>query len=103
MKIGLDHVEFEATPENTVIFLGEETLLAGIYTDLDDDYIFLPFNEDYIPNFGEIALQLKHEGVAVHMLREYDPEAQPFCFIISALCRMFRNEIDNTYDKPKAD
>lgn len=99
MKLELNSQSFEATPANSVIFLSEETLLAGIYVDLDDDYVFLPQNEDYIPNYPEIALTLKYEGVPVYDLQTYDPNAQPFCFIINALCRMFRNEIDNTYGK----
>lgn len=94
MKIGLDDIEFEATPANAAIFTGD-TMLSGVYIDLDDDYVFLPQNEEYIPNYPEIALSLKYEGVPVYDLQTYDPDAQPFCFIINALCRMFRNEIDN--------
>lgn len=96
MKIGLNDKTFEATPANAIIFTGD-TMLCGVYIDLDDDYVFLPHNEEYIPNYPEIALGLKHEGVAVYDLQAYDPNAQPFCFIINALCRMFRNEIDNTF------
>lgn len=96
MRIGIDEYDFEATPANTVIFTGD-SMLAGVYCDLDDDYVFLPHNEEYIPNYPEIALTLMYEGVEVHELGGYDPNAQPFCFIINALCRMFRNEIENTY------
>lgn len=95
MRIAIDTAEFEATPANTAIFTGD-TMLSGVYVDLVDDYVFLPKNEEYIPNYPEIALSLKYEGIPVYDLQAYDPNAQPFCFIINALCRMFRNEIDNT-------
>lgn len=94
MKIKLDTMEFEATPANAAIFTGD-TMLTGVYVDMDDDYVFLPDNEDYIPNYSELALSLVNEGVPVYDLQTYDPNAQPFCFIINALCRMFRNEIEN--------
>lgn len=96
MRIAIESTEFEATPENAAIFTGD-TMLSGVYVDLDDDYVFLPHNEEYIPNYAELALTLRHEGVPVYDLKTYDPESVPFCFIINALCRMFRNEIDNTY------
>lgn len=94
MIIGLDGVDFEANQENAAIFTGE-TMLNGIYVDLDDDYIFLPDNEEYIPNYVDVASSLVDEGVPVYDLEAYDPNQQPFCFIINAMCRMFRNEIEN--------
>lgn len=91
MRIEVRNYEYEATPDNTHIFIGE-TLLNGVYTDLDDDYVFIPQSEsrDYV----KLAVGLKKEGVEYSKLQEYDPEEEPYCYMINALCRQFRNEID---------
>jgi hypothetical protein len=91
MRIGVDNAEFDATPENTAIFSGS-TLLNGIYTDLDDDYVFIPEDTELYP---EVVLMLMDEGIPAYRMDAYDPNAQPFCFIINALCRTFRKELDD--------
>jgi hypothetical protein len=84
-------MEFEATPANTVIFTGT-TLLNGIYTDLGEDYVFLP--EFAVTDYPEVAAQLEQEHIAVYEMDSYDPNAAPFCFMINGLCRVFRCELD---------
>lgn len=100
MIIGINGSEVEATPENAVIFTGE-TMMNGIYVDGEDDYLFIPEDLEAVTNYPEIALTLKFEGIPVYDLDEYDPTAQPFCFMINALCRVFRCEIDDTFNAPQ--
>lgn len=95
MIIGINDSEVDATPENSVIFVGE-TLLNGVYVDDDDDYLFIPEDLEAVINYPELALALKYEGVPVYELEEYDPFSPPFCFIINALCRVFQAEIEDT-------
>jgi hypothetical protein len=96
MIIGINGGEVEATPANTAIFTGK-TLLNGIYIDIEpDDYLFIPQDLEAVTNYPEVALSLKYEGVAVHELIAYDPESEPFCFMINALCRVFQAEIEDT-------
>ena len=95
MIIGINGCEIEATPANTAIFTGE-TLLNGIYVDADDDYLFIPQDLEAVTNYPELALSLKFEGVPVYDLQGYDPEDQPYCFMINALCRVFACEINDT-------
>lgn len=93
MLIGLSGGEYEATPENATIFEGN-TLINGLYIDLDDDYLYIPNEPDYIPKYAEVRKQAVAEGIPVYKLDSYDPEAAPFCFIINAMCRLFRDEVD---------
>jgi hypothetical protein len=93
MILELKGEQYELNRENTVIFTGE-TLLNGIYLDRDDDYLFLPNDGEVIPCYQELEDALAGEGVTVYELDSYDPIAQPFCFIINALCRVFRSELD---------
>ena len=81
---------YRATPANAVIFTGE-TLIQGLYIDLDDDYLFI---SDEIPNYPEVALTAKYEGIPVYDLDTYDPTAPPFCYIINFMCRMFAQEVE---------
>lgn len=85
--------EFEATPENAAVFTGT-TLIKGLYIDYPDTYLFIPDDPEIIPEFEEIAVQAELSGIPRYELESYDPEAQPFCFIINALCRVFRGEVD---------
>jgi hypothetical protein len=97
MIIGINNCEVEATPANTAIFTGE-TMLSGIYVDIEpDDYLFIPEDLEMVRNYPEIALSLKFEGVAIHELVAYDPQSEPFCFMINALCRVFACEIEDTF------
>jgi hypothetical protein len=93
MILELKGEHYDLNRENTVIFTGE-TLLNGSFTDMDDDYLFLPNDPEIIPGYQEVEDALIAEGVTVYELDEYDPTAQPFCFIINALCRVFRSELD---------
>jgi hypothetical protein len=90
MKIEVHGLEFDANPANSAIFMGK-TLLNGIYTDLDDDYVFIPAE---LPNYPEVAFKAKLEGIPVYEIDSYDPEATPFVFMINALCRLFREEVE---------
>lgn len=90
MRIDVHGLEINVTPENSAIFTGT-TLLNGLYVDMDDDYVFIP---EELPKYPEVALTAKSEGVPVYQLESYDPEATPFVFIINALCRVFREEIE---------
>lgn len=90
MKINVHGRDVEATPENSAIFTGS-TLLNGMYTDLDDDYVFIPEELDSYP---ELALTAKYESIPVYDIKCYDPTSPPFCFMINALCRMFREEVE---------
>jgi hypothetical protein len=91
MRIEVNNCEYEANTENTAIFTGS-TLLNGIYTDLDDDYVFIPENDSQ--EYANVVVRLVQEDITAYRMDGYDPNAQPFCFIISALCRQFRNELD---------
>lgn len=93
MEIQVDNARYEATPLNTVMYIGE-TLLNCIYTDLGDDYVTIPakLSREYV----QTAVGLHNEGVPVERVHtgEYDPTAEPFVHIINGLCRAFRHEID---------
>lgn len=93
MLIGLSGGEYEARPENAAIFEGK-TLINGLYVDLDDDYLYIPNEPGYIPKYSQVREQAVAEGIPVYNLDSYDPESSPFCFIINAMCRLFRDEID---------
>jgi hypothetical protein len=86
--------EFEATPENAAIFTGT-TLIQGLYIDYPDNYLFVPDDPEIIPDFAAIAARADEEGIPIYELDSYDPESEPFCFIINALCRVWRDEIDD--------
>lgn len=92
MHIEVKNMQYEATPANTAVFIGK-TLLNGIYTDLGDDYVFIP--EGSVEGYDEVTSLLVQEQVAVYELESYDPNAQPFCFMINGLCRVFRCELDD--------
>lgn len=94
MIIGINGCEIEATPANAAIFTGE-TLLNGIYVDQDDDYVFIP--EEVINNYVQVIEVMESENIPIYELATYDPEAQPFCFMINGLCRVFACEIEDTY------
>lgn len=89
--IGINGCEIEATPANAAIFTGE-TLLNGIYVDQDDDYVFIP--EEVINNYVQVIEVMESENIPIYELATYDPEAQPFCYMINGLCRVFRLEIE---------
>jgi len=91
MRVHINELEYEANEGNTVIFTGE-TMLSGIYTDIDDDYVFVP--EGVMTNYSEVTQLMTEQNIPVYELDSYDPEAQPFCFMINALCRIFRQELD---------
>lgn len=91
MRISVLGMEYEATPANTVIFTGT-TLLNGVYSDLDDDYVFLP--EYAVDGYSDVVDLLVGEHITVYDMESYDPTAQPFCFMINGLCRVFRSEIE---------
>lgn len=94
MLISVNDIEYEANCENSAIFTGT-TLLNGMYTDLDDDYVFIP---EELDNYPELATKAEDESIPVYELSEYDPNSPPFCFIINALCRVFRQEVDELTD-----
>ena len=93
MRIEVDNAEYEATPTNTVIFIGEK-LINGIYTDLDPepDYVMIPA----VPTTGyvQLATQLFQEGVPAVRLDSYDPNADSYVHMIAGICRAFRHELD---------
>jgi hypothetical protein len=89
-----DTYEFNA--ENTIYFTGE-TLIDGVYADInEDDYVFIPTEAMDDPEL--ILNTIIEEQIRVVDLVYYDPEAEPFCFIINALCRYFGREIDEVCD-----
>jgi hypothetical protein len=86
-----EHYEFR--DDNSVVYLGE-TLIHGIYADLpDEQYIFIP--SECIDDFEVVTSLVEADGIPVVELRRYDPEEEPFRFIINALCRYFSREVDN--------
>jgi hypothetical protein len=91
MRIGIDNCEYEANAENTAIFVGT-TLLNGVYTDLDDDYVFIPENDSQ--DYANVVVRLVQEGVTAYRMDGYDSNSEPFCFIINSLCRAFKKELD---------
>lgn len=93
MRIEARNCTFEATPDNTVMYIGE-TLLNCIYTDLGDDYVTIP--AELTRNYVQTAIGLHKEGVPVERVHtgEYDPTEVPFVHIINGLCRAFRYEVD---------
>ena len=95
MKLNLEGERYEVNPENSVLYIGE-TLINGLYIDIEpDDYLFLPLevlSEDCIDSFLDA---LDNEGVEVVELEHYDPEQEPFIYIINGLCRFFAREIDS--------
>ena len=93
MILDFKNQEIEATPKNAAIFTGR-TLLNGMYVDMDTDYLFLPADEQVITTYPEVKKQAIEEGIPVYEIITYDPEEAPFCFVINALCRVFRHEID---------
>ena len=82
---------YEASPENTIIFVGD-TLIQGIYLDLDEEYLFLP--DDVCDDYDSVLERLVEENVPVWDLQTYDPEEEPFLFIINAMCRLFARELE---------
>lgn len=94
MILSIHNKEFEVTPENSAAFTGN-TLMNGMYTDLDDDYVFIP---EQIDGYDSLITQAINEGIPVYELEEYDPNAPPFCFMINALCRIFRDEVNELSD-----
>jgi hypothetical protein len=91
MRIESNNCEYEANAANTTIYTGE-TLINSVYTDLDDDYSVIPENtsQDYV----NVLVRLIQEGVTAYRVESYDPNAEPFCFIINGICRAFRKELD---------
>jgi len=93
MRIEVDNAEYEATPTNTIIFIGE-TLINGIYTDLDPepDYVMIPAT----PTTGyiQLATNLYQEGIPAVRIDSYDPNADPYVHMIAGICRAFRHELD---------
>jgi len=85
--------DLEATPKNAIIITGDN-LINGLYVDNDDDYLFVPDDPEIVPFYQELKEQGIAEGITVCEVLSYDPEAQPFCFIINALCRVFREEVE---------
>jgi hypothetical protein len=85
---------YEVTKDNSIMFIGE-TLIHGLYADVgEDDYFFIPteaMDEDAVEPLLDA---LEEEGVKIADLLEYDPEAEPFRYIINALCRYFGREIE---------
>lgn len=92
MRIEVDNAIFEANSGNTHIFLGK-TMLSGVYVDLDDDYVFIPENDSQ--DYANVVVHLVEEGVIPETLKSYNPNAEPYCFIINSLCRAFRKELDD--------
>lgn len=94
MYLNIQGEQYEVSKDNSIMFIGD-TLIHGLYVDVDeDDYFFLPteaMGEDEVEPFLDA---LEEEGVYISDLLEYDPEAAPFCFIINALCRYFGREIE---------
>lgn len=91
MIINITGLEYTANPENSAVFRGE-TMMNGMYTDLDDDYAFIP---QELPDYDLVVVQAVEEGIPIYDLVEYDPQKPPYCFIINALCRVFRDEIEH--------
>lgn len=92
MRIHVESIDYEATPQNTAIFIGS-TLLNGIYSDIPpDNYVFIP--EEYMTNYDEVVALMTEQGIATYQLEAYDPEAEPFCYMINARCRLFGLELD---------
>lgn len=93
MEIQVDNARYEATPQNTVMYIGE-TLLNCVYTDLGDDYVVIP--AELTREYVQRAIELHREGVPIQRVNagEYDPTAEPFVHIINGQCRAFRHELD---------
>lgn len=93
MQVSIEGLQpFEATAVNTAIFTGS-TMLNGIYCDMDDDYVFIP--EGVIGNYEEVVSLMQQEMIPTYNMDGYDPNAQPFCFMINGLCRVFRKQLDH--------
>lgn len=96
MYVNIDGEKYEFRDDNTIVYLGD-TLIHGIYVDLpDEEYIFLP--TEVISDLEGVLDSLEEENIPVVELRKYDPDEEPFCFIINALCRYFRREVDSLED-----
>jgi hypothetical protein len=93
MQVSIEGLQpFEANAVNTAIFTGS-TMLSGIYCDQDDDYVFIP--EGVIGNYDEVVSLMQEEQIPTYNMDGYDPNAQPFCFMINGLCRVFRTQLDH--------
>lgn len=91
MYLNVHGEKFEINDENAVLYTGD-TLINGVYADYNTEYLFIPLEAIEEP---DVLLDIvEEEGVPVVELYRYDPEDEPFCFIINALCRYFRREID---------
>lgn len=97
MKFKIGSEVYEATPDNSCIFEGT-TLIQGIFIDLEENYLFLP--TEILDNSQELYREAQEEGIAYHTLLDYDPEAEPFVYIINAMCRMFAREVECSFEEP---
>ena len=91
MNLNIHGECYEARPDNTIIFVGD-TLIQGVYLDLDAEYLFVP--DEAVDNYDAVLERLVDENIPVWDLQTYDPEDEPFIFIINAMCRYFAREID---------
>lgn len=83
---------YEAGPDNTIIFAGD-TLITGVYLDLpEDQYLFIP--DDVCTDYESVLERLIDEDVPIWDLQTYDPEEEPFIYIINAMCRLFAKEVE---------
>ena len=91
MYVNIHGNKFELNSDNSTYYTGE-TLIEGLYIDLDDDYIFIPTESMADP---EAVLDIvEDECIPVSEIVSYDPNADPFKYIINAMCRYFAEEID---------
>lgn len=102
MYVNIHGNVYEFEPENTTVFYGE-TMINGIYFDFpeEDTYLFVP--EEVLENYDEVASEVICEGAAEIELNRYDPQAEPYLFIINAMCRLFAREVEVCVDHDEDD
>ncbi len=92
MFVNIHGEQYEFRDDNSIFYLGD-TLIHGIYADLEEDeYVFIP--TEVIGNIEQVLDAAEDEGIPLVELLQYDPEEEPFRFIINALCRFFRREVE---------
>lgn len=85
-------MEGELDVERSFILTGHG-IMDGVYIDTPTDYGFVPEDAE---EYEGMMLWALDEGIVQRPFNPatFDPNTEPYCYVINALCKRFKGELD---------
>ena len=77
--------EINLDPAKSLILMYDNDLLDSIYIDLDNSYAVISAHTE---GYDELADKLESIGASVLSVGNFNPEAEPHCYVIKSLGRL---------------